>query len=137
MTNRFERENAERFLQPLRDVFELLDGRRSFPVNIKDSADKTTFEIILPDVAKDEVEIHVHNSMLHVDVVRKEKSHEETQTKWIKREYFIDSSRRSFQLDSSVYDLQSQIVAKWRDGILEVSIKKFQKAEPVKVNISE
>lgn len=137
MTNRFERENAERFLQPLRDVFELLDGRRSFPVNIKDSADKTTFEIILPDVAKDEVEIHVHNSMLHVDVVRKERSAEEIQTKWIKREYFIDSSRRSFQLDSSVYDLQSQIVAKWRDGILEVSIKKFQKAEPVKVNISE
>jgi len=139
---RYDREKSDQMLQPFRELFDIIDNsvnmRKSFAVNIRDSKEAIIFDVMLPDVKKDEVEVHVHNNMLHVDIIRKEEQEQEIKEEshvWIKREYYTVNGRRSFQLDSNVCDLNAEIKAQWKEGILEISIKKIQKVEPVKVNI--
>lgn len=137
---RYDRERADQMLQPFKELFEMIDSsvnmKKSFAVNIRDSKDAIIFDVMLPDVKKDEVELHVHNNMLHVDIIRKEDNDNVDENHvWIKREYYTANGRRSFQLDSNVCDLNADIKAQWKEGVLEISIKKIQKAEPVKVNI--
>ena len=102
------------------------------PVDIFEQGDHLVIRAEVPGVDKEDIDIHVENGVLQIRGERKVESQVNEQTAY-RLERVYGRFSRSFTLPTSVD--AARISAKYRDGVLEVSIPKAESAKPKKVNI--
>lgn len=98
-----------------------VNGRRSVPVNIKETGADYQLEVVAPGLNKDDFRIQLDNHVLTISAAWKseeKKEHEEL----IRREYRYQSFSRSFTLNDTI-DAE-QIVAKYINGVLTLNLPK-------------
>ncbi|MFZ9661363.1 MAG: Hsp20/alpha crystallin family protein [Chitinophagaceae bacterium] len=94
------------------------------PVNIIEKENQFLIELQVPGYDKSEFKIHMDQSTLTISA---EKKHEQTTEtdRIVKKEFSTKSFSRSFTLDESV--LSEDIVAKYENGVLNVTLPKKEK----------
>lgn len=97
-------------------------------VNIHESEDSFTVELSAPGMKKDDFKIKLEDDQLTIFSELKE-TKEETDTKYIRREFHSKSFSRSFTLPENID--QESISATYEDGVLKVGLPK-KEVEPEK-----
>lgn len=93
--------------------------------DIKERSNSYIFEVDLPGFNKDDIKVSIKNSYLTIEA-KKEKSEENKDEKYIRRERQFGSYRRSYYVgDVGMEDLS----AKYEDGILSIEVPKEKKEE--------
>lgn len=90
------------------------------PVNIRETEQTYEMQIMAPGLDKDAFRINVERNVLHVSY-----EHEETKAtegKWLRKEYRLQTFRRSFTLNDKIN--VAAISARYQEGILLVSLPK-------------
>lgn len=95
-------------------------------VNIAQTDDAYHLEMAAPGRNKEEFKLEVIDQVLTVSYEVKENS-EETTPNYLRREYSLNSFKRSFHLDEKVIDDEA-IAATYEDGILRVTLPKREEA---------
>lgn len=130
----------ERLHRAMQDVFEpSLNirgiGRGGFPtLNIGNTADSVEIYAFAPGLNPDEVEINVERSTLSISGERKSDvpTTDKKSTVHI-NERFSGPFRRVVNLPEDIDP--ENISASYRDGVLQISIKRKQSATPKRINI--
>lgn len=99
-------------------------------VNVKESEKEYVIEMVLPGFKKEDINILVDGNKLTIEAVLKEKK--ESTDRYIVKEIFNESVRRSFSL---LYINPENITAKYENGILTVNIKKKTGSSSKKIEI--
>lgn len=113
------------------------NDRTTAPANIQETESEYRMEIMAPGLKKDDFKVNVDHNVLHISYdhqEQKEEKSDENSSKWLRREYKLQTFRRSFTLNDKV-DI-SGISAKYTDGILAVTLPKKDIAKPEKQEIS-
>jgi HSP20 family protein len=98
-------------------------------VNIKDTLDHLEVEIAAPGMKKDDFQVDLENDMLTISAeVRSESSDADKEGKYSRREFSYSSFSRSFALPNSV--VADKIAAKYKDGVLRITLPKKEEAIP-------
>jgi HSP20 family protein len=95
-------------------------------VNIMQTEDAYHLEMAAPGRKKDDFKLEVSEQVLTVSYEAKE-AKEEDKPNFLRREYSLNSFKRSFHLDEKVIDDEA-IAASYEDGILRVSLPKREEA---------
>ena len=104
------------------------------PVNVRETEHQYQVDVIAPGCRKEEFKIQVQANELVISFNHNEEKKEENEKAgWVRNEYVQRSFTRSFTLDDTV-DTQN-ITATYRDGILQVTLPKNEKAKPVSLSI--
>lgn len=107
-------------------------------VNIKETDDSYEVEMAAPGMKKDDFKIELDNNILTISSEKSEESEEGNGSeKYNRREFSYQSFQRSFNLPKEVVD-EDKIEAHYRDGVLQLSIPKKEKAKhrkPKKIEI--
>ena len=114
------------------DDFNLMDKVSTVPsVNIKEHEKEFVIELAVPGMKKDDFQIELDNGILTI-MSQKEEEKVEEKKKYTKREFYYNEFKRSFTLPDTV-DIE-KIDAKYKDGILSLTIRKKPEAQtkPVK-----
>ncbi|MGP8214202.1 MAG: Hsp20/alpha crystallin family protein [Bacteroidia bacterium] len=112
-----------------------LDTGNSFPaVNIKETDESYEMEVAAPGLNKDNFKVELDNNLLVISA-RQESSNEEKDNKgnYTRREFSYETFQRTFSLPEKMVE-KEKISAKYRDGILHVSIPKVAEAKRMKMN---
>ena len=100
------------------------------PVNLKDTGKSYELEVIAPGLRKEDFKINVTGDTLTVAFEQKEEQNEENKSEgWLRKEFRMRSFSRSFNLDDTID--ASKISAKYRDGVLCLSLPKKEGAQPL------
>jgi HSP20 family protein len=99
----------------------------NIPVNIAESDNDYTIELMAPGYAKDFIKVEVDNNVLTISAQIEEKGEEMQQYK--KREFCINSFKRSFTLPKNKID-DENIQANYENGVLTIILKKLEEAKP-------
>lgn len=102
------------------------------PVDIFEKGDDLVIRAELPGVDKNDMDIHVENGVLQIRGDRKPDP-DIAETTAYRRERMHGNFTRSFALPTTVD--ASRVAAKYRDGVLEVTIPKAESAKPKRVKI--
>jgi len=102
------------------------------PVDIFEKGDDLVIRAELPGVDKNDMDIRVENGVLQIHGERKPDA-DMAEGSTYRRERAHGNFTRSFALPTTVD--ASRVVAKYRDGVLEVTIPKAESAKPKKVQI--
>ncbi len=102
------------------------------PVDIFEKGDHLVIRAEVPGVDKSDMDIRVENGVLQVHGVRKADPDIAEKTAY-RRERAYGNFTRSFTLPTTMD--ASKVSAKYRDGVLEVTIPKVESAKPKKVHI--
>lgn len=102
------------------------------PVDIFEKGDHLVIRAEVPGVDKNDIDVRVENGVLQIRGERKAESEVDEKTAY-RMERVYGSFIRSFTLPTTVD--ASKIAAKYRDGVLEVTIPKAEEAKPKKVRI--
>ena len=95
-------------------------------VNIKETNKSYVIELAAPGLKKDDFEIDLENNVLTISFQKKEEKKEE-EANYTRREFFFTEFKRAFTLPE---DAQlDKIDAKYKDGILEITIDKKEEAK--------
>jgi HSP20 family protein len=108
----------------------------NFPqVNISETKDNFELEFNVPGRNKEDFKITVDKNILTVSFDKKEEVKDENK-KQIKKEFTLQSFKRTFTLDEKV--LPENILAKYENGILVLSLPKKEevKAEAKQIAVS-
>ena len=99
----------------------------SAPANIFETDTEYQMQIIAPGLKKDDFKINVDRNVLHISY---DHTADETETagKWLRKEYKLQTFRRSFTLNDKIN--VSGISAKYNEGILTVHLPKKEAQEP-------
>lgn len=96
-------------------------------VNIKDNTDGFELELAVPGMKKDDFTVEVDNDVLTISSeIESEK--EEKDENYTRKEFSFTSFKRAFTLPDTVDG--SKIDAKYKDGILKLTLPKKQEALP-------
>jgi HSP20 family protein len=90
------------------------------PVNIRETEHAYEMQIMAPGLAKEDFKINVDRNVLHVSYDHQEEK--ETAGKWLRKEYRLQTFRRSFTLNDKVN--VAGIAAKYSEGILNITLPK-------------
>ena len=101
------------------------------PVNISETKDLYELEFNVPGRNKEDFKITVDKNILTVSFDKKEESRDENK-KQIKKEFSLQSFKRSFTLDEKI--VSDNIAAKYENGLLILSLPK---KEEVKVEAKQ
>jgi HSP20 family protein len=105
------------------------------PVNIQETETTYDIHVVAPGFNKNEFKVSVDKNVLHISYEHREENTEE-KGKYLRKEYKIQSFKRSFTLNEKV-DI-SHIVAKYESGILYITLPKKESKEPttqeIKIN---
>ena len=116
------------FFDNLVNEFPTLQSNGFFPpVNIYEKKDAYELELNVPGRSKEDFKITVDNNVLIVSFEKKEETKNED-TKQIKKEFSLQSFKRSFTLDEKVN--AENIIAKYENGLLVVSLPKKEEVKP-------
>ncbi|MDQ6903766.1 MAG: Hsp20/alpha crystallin family protein [Bacteroidota bacterium] len=96
------------------------------PVNISESKENFELEFNVPGRNKEDFKITVDKNILTVSFDKKEAAADESK-KQIKKEFSLQSFKRTFTLDQKV--LSENIVAKYENGLLILSLPKKEEAK--------
>ncbi|BAO56557.1 Hsp20/alpha crystallin family protein [Nonlabens marinus] len=96
-------------------------------VNISESDDKFTLEMIIPGFKKEDVSIEVDKDVLTIYSEVAENSEERTE-QFTRKEFTKRSFKRSFNLPETVN--QNEIDGSYEDGILNITLPKKEEALP-------
>ncbi len=92
-------------------------------VNIVETEKAYTLEVIAPGMKKDDFKIAIEHDLLTISYEKKESSEEKTD-KYIRKEFSMNSFKRSFTLNEK---LNAELVsAKYDNGVLFVHIPKAE-----------
>ena len=114
---------------------EITQGTWVPPVDIYETNDSIVLEAELPGITKDSISLEVKDNTLTLKGEKKfEKDVKEENYHRVERSY--GSFQRVFTLPSTVQ--QDKVKAKFRDGILEITLPKVEEAKPkqIKVEVS-
>ena len=113
-------------------------------VDILEDDEKYILEAELPGYSADDIDIQIHNDLLTISSKQKEKSQSEDidadkeaaklKQRWISRERVKRDFTRSFLVPAKA-DKES-INAVFKDGLLNLEIKKLKDEKPAKVKIN-
>ncbi len=95
-------------------------------VNIKETDKSYVIELAAPGLKKDDFEIDLDNNVLTISYQKKDEKKEED-ANYTRREFYFTEFKRSFTLPETA-DLE-KIDAKYKDGILEITIEKKDEAK--------
>lgn len=102
------------------------------PVDICEKADSIEFQIELPGIPREDIDIEVSNGVLTIRGEKKLKEEEKGET-WHRREFSGGSFVRSFTLPSDMKSDEAE--AHFVAGVLSISIPKEEKALHRKIEI--
>lgn len=102
-------------------------------VNIRESADALAFEVELPGLKRDQVEVTCDNGVLTVRGERRDERKEGQEGRYHLVERNYGSFSRSFQLPQNVDE--DQIQASFEDGMLMVRVPKAAIPQPRRIEI--
>jgi HSP20 family protein len=107
-------------------------------VNIKETEKSYEVEMAAPGMKKEDFKIELDNNVLTISSEKSEESQEGNgNEKYSRREFSYQSFQRSFSLPKEVVD-EDKIEAHYREGVLQLSIPKKEKAkqkQPRKIEI--
>ena len=107
------------------DWFDDFFGRSETPsvtmrTDIKKENGNYLFEVELPGVKKENLELTLHEGYLTIEATVKETKNEDTDSHYIRRERFYGSYARRFYVGEGI--TEDEISAVYDDGILTVTI---------------
>ena len=98
-------------------------------VNIKDTADNFIVEMAAPGMKKEDFHVDLDNNVLTISVEDKhEESDEDKDGRYTRREFNYRAFSRTFTLPDIVE--ADKISAKYKDGVLLITIPKKEEAKP-------
>ncbi|TAJ04401.1 Hsp20/alpha crystallin family protein [Marinilabiliaceae bacterium JC017] len=104
-------------------------NRKQMPaVNIKETEYNFVIEMATPGLKKEDFNISVENGVLTISSEKEEKN-ETSNEGYTSREFYQASFNRSFRLPKQIAD-DSNINARYEDGILSITIGKKEEAKP-------
>lgn len=101
--------------------------------DVRETEKSFHFSFDLPGLKEDEVDIEIDDKTLTVRGERKSETEEKEESRYFVERRFGRFERR-FQLPDSANT--EQVVADFKNGVLEVTVPKTPKASPVKVKIA-
>jgi HSP20 family protein len=114
---------------------EMVQGAWIPPVDIFETGDSIVIKAELPGISKEDITLEVKENTLTIKGEKKfEKDVKEESYHRVERSY--GAFQRAFSLPGTVQ--QDKVKAKFRDGILEVTLPKAEEAKPkqIKVDVS-
>lgn len=106
----------------LRPVFRSPEGEPQMRLDVTEDDKTYTVKAEIPGVKKEDIKVSVDGNQVSISAeVRKEKEEKEGK-KVVRSERYYGSVARSFTLARDVE--QSEVVAKYNDGVLELSLPK-------------
>lgn len=97
-------------------------------VNIKEDNDGFEVEMSAPGFTKDDFKIELNNSLLTISSDKKIEKETKDGQQFTRREFSYQSFSRSFTLPETVEG--ENIAAKYKNGILTISLPKKEEAKP-------
>jgi HSP20 family protein len=107
-------------------------------VNIKETENSYEVEMAAPGMKKEDFKIELDNNVLTISSEKSEEWKDNGKDKYSRREFSYQSFQRSFSLPKEVVD-EDKIEARYKDGVLLLSIPKQEKAKqkpPRKIEIA-
>jgi len=104
----------------------------SAPANIRETETAYEMQLVAPGLKKEDFKINVDRNVLHISYDHKEE--QESTGKWIRKEYKLQTFRRSFTLNEKIN--VAGIAAKYNDGILLLTLPKKEVNEPTAQEIA-
>lgn len=98
-------------------------------VNIKENDDEYQIEVAAPGLKKDDFKLNYDNGMLTISSEKKNEKEEKDQDRVTRREFSYQSFQRSFSISENVVNAD-KIAAKYKDGILHVTLPKREEVKP-------
>ncbi len=103
-------------------------NNRQPQVNIKETDDNYHIDVAAPGYEKADFNIEIDNNLLTISV-EKEMEQKDANTMYSHNEYHYGSFKRAFTLPKGKIN-ESNIVAKYNNGILNIEIPKTEEAKP-------
>lgn len=98
-------------------------------VNIKDTVDGYEVEMAAPGMHKEDFHVDLDNNMLTISAEEKsEHTDKDKDGTYTRREFSYSSFHRTFTLPDTVQ--AEKIAAKYKDGVLRITIPKKEEAKP-------
>ncbi|WP_165917223.1 Hsp20/alpha crystallin family protein [Flaviaesturariibacter aridisoli] len=110
------------------DDFLGYDGRRSIPVNIRETDKSYELELVAPGLRKEDFRIQLDDKTLTISFEHKEEERNESEKNYLRQEYRMQSFSRSFNIDDSMVDA-AKISARYENGVLWLSLPKKEGAQ--------
>jgi len=108
------------------------DGDFLPAVNIRDTEQQYELEVSAPGFKKDEFKITTDKGIMTISA-ETSADHQEETGEFTRREFSRSSFSRSFSLPANV--LEDEIKASYKDGLLNIALKKSSKAIPDKKQV--
>ena len=108
------------------------NAARIMRTDVKEKKDSYEVDIDLPGFKKEQIQIQLENGYLTISAQKGLDKDEEKEGKYIRRERFSGSCRRSFYVGENVE--QSDIKACFKHGILRLTIPKKEETPKVEEN---
>ena len=122
--------NLNRFFNDDFWGFSGIDQQVNVPVNLRETGQGYEMSLIAPGLRKEDFKLNVTDDLLTVSYEQKQEHNEESaQEGWLRKEYKMQSFRRSFTLDDSV-DV-NKITASYDNGVLHMSLPKKENARRI------
>lgn len=119
-------------IRPTWESEEIGQGSWIPPVDIYETADAVVLKAELPGISKDDINVEVKDNTLTLRGEKKfEKEVKEENYYRVERSY--GTFQRSFSLPSTVQ--QDKVKAKFKDGILEITLPKAEEAKPKQIKV--
>ena len=101
-------------------------------VNIKETDNSYLVEMAAPGMKKEDFKIELDNNVLTISSEKTEETQDGNgNERYSRREFSYQSFQRSFTLPKEVVD-EDKIEAHYKDGVLQLTIPKTEKAKPKK-----
>jgi HSP20 family protein len=127
-------DNLNRFFNDDFWGFSGIDHRVNVPVNLRETDKSYEMSIVVPGLKKEDLKLNVTDELLTISYEQKEeKENENTGKGWLRKEFRMQSFRRSFSLDDSV-DVNN-ISASYDNGILHLTLPKKESARKISKSI--
>lgn len=105
-------------------------------VNIKETAQNFTIELMAPGMAKNDFKIEVDKNRLTIAAEKSTTNETQEEGNYHRKEFSFQSLSRSFTLPENIVDTD-KIRAHYTDGILKLEIPKKEEALPKPVKLIE
>ncbi|MCX6317046.1 MAG: Hsp20/alpha crystallin family protein [Bacteroidetes bacterium] len=106
--------------------FNNFERKGSVPVNVKESVNGYTLEVVAPGFEKTDFKVHLENNLLTISADKKtesvEKQEGQSAVKEIRREYSYQGFKRSFTIDDKID--ATKIEASYINGVLRLNLPK-------------
>ncbi len=111
------------------------DAIPSVAVDIEET--ETEYRVVadLPGVAKDSIEVTVHDDVLKIAVAASEEKQESPEGRVLRKERYAGSVARSFKLGKSVDS--EKIEAAYKDGVLRITVPKNEQRVVKVIDVTE